>query len=224
LDDSPIFDDLSPATRSELDRLAVEKMFRPGTELFVQGEIARSLFVLLSGRVKVWRTTEDGAAMTLTIFGVGQQFGAIAAALDRPSSFTVTTLDPVRAATWRLDDLRRMMADDPRLAANVLRIVANYAEQLVERLAEVAAVPVEQRLARTLLRLAGYCGNRPRTDELRLSRQELADLVSATLPTVSRIISRWRAEEIVDGRRRGSILLLDPARIAEIAGVDLPTA
>jgi CRP/FNR family transcriptional regulator, nitrogen oxide reductase regulator len=214
-----LYTGVSPETREALERKAKSCKFAIGETLFAQGSAVDELFLITKGRVKVWRASEDGAALTLTLIGRGEPIGTLGAAADRRHNATATAVTPVEALMWRIEDLRRLMDESPALTASVLRTVTNYAEQLVERLEEVASVPVEQRLARTLLRMARRLhGEGAEGRELPLSRQDLAELNSATLPTISRIMSRWRAEGLIAGTR-GKVTLRDCAELARIAGL-----
>lgn len=203
-----------------MERQALPRKFAPGENLFDQDDNADALFVITKGRVKVWRAAEDGAALTLTILGRGQPIGTLGAADNRLNHATATAVTQVEALFWPIERLRKLMDRNPVLAANLLRTVTNYAEQLIVRLEEVAGVPVEQRLARTLLRMAGRLYGEAPVDgcELPLSRQDLAELTSATLPTVSRTMSRWRQQRLIGGTR-GHVRLLDRAALARIAGL-----
>jgi CRP-like cAMP-binding protein len=215
---SPLFAGLSEADRTALQRSARPRRFAAGESLFAQGDTANELFVITKGRVKVWRASEEGGALTLTLLGRGQPIGTLGAADNRLNHATATAITPVEALAWPIEGLRRLMKTSPALTANVLRTITNYAEQLIERLEEVASVPVEQRVARTLLRMARRAYGDETADgcELPLSRQDLADLTSATLPTVSRIMSRWRGERLIAGTR-GRVKLLDMAALTRIA-------
>lgn len=215
---SPLFAGLNEVDRTALDRRAHARSFATGENLFTQGDAADELFVITKGRVKVWRASEDGGALTLTLLGRGQPIGTLGAAENRLNHATATAVTPVDALAWSIADMRQLMETSPTLTANVLRTVTNYAEQLIERLEEMASVPVEQRIARTLLRMAHRAYGTETSDgcELPLSRQDLADLTSATLPTVSRIMSRWRGDRLIAGTR-GRVKLLDMAALARIA-------
>lgn len=204
--------DVSSSSRDELEQCAVFRRFTPGESLFSQGDAPRELFVIDSGRVKVWRATEEGVAITLTLIGPGALLGTLGAAQNHPHNATATAVTMVEAVAWGIADMRRIMADDPALAATILRTVTNYAEQMIERLEEVSAVPIEQRLARTLLRQAERLDV---DEEVPLSRQDLADLTSSTLPTVSRIMSKWRRDRLISGTR-GKVRILDAARLADV--------
>ncbi|WP_162875487.1 Crp/Fnr family transcriptional regulator [Sphingomonas crusticola] len=214
---SPLFAGLAPDEADAVQRRASVRKFAAGQSLFEQGAAARELFVITKGRIKVWRASEEGMSLTLTLLGRGAPLGTLGAASDARNHATATALTPVEALAWPIEILRELMDANPVLAANVLRTVANYAEQLIERLEEVASVPVEQRLARTLLRMAQRAyGTEADGCELPLSRQDLAELTSATLPTVSRIMSRWRAEGLIAGGR-GRVVLRDCGRLARLS-------
>ena len=216
---SPLFAGLNPQDRDAVERRASLRKFAVGETLFAQGETGDELFVITKGRVKVWRASEDGGALTLTLLGRGQPIGTLGAAEDRRNHATATAVTQVEALAWPVESLRLLMEHNPVLTANVLRTVTNYAEQLIERLEEVASVPVEQRIARTLLRMARRIYGEAAADgcDLPLSRQDLAELTSATLPTVSRIMSRWRGDKLIAGTR-GRVTLLDTEALKRIAG------
>jgi CRP-like cAMP-binding protein len=201
-------------------RRASLRKFAIGETLFAQGETGDELFVITKGRVKVWRASEDGSALTLTILGRDQPIGTLGAAEDRLNHANATAVTQVEALVWPMESLRQLMEHDPALTANVLRTVSKYAEQLIVRLEEIASVPVEPRIARTLLRMAWRIHGAAAVDgcDLPLSRQDLAELTSATLPTVSRIMSRWRGENLIAGAR-GRVKLLDTEALKGIAGL-----
>jgi CRP/FNR family transcriptional regulator, nitrogen oxide reductase regulator len=213
-----LFGGVSPDVRAMLERSAVSRRFDPGESLFVQDGPAGELFLLKKGRVKVWRASEDGTALTLTLVGAGAPIGTLGAVDDRRNHATATAVTMVDAWVWQIDALRQMMVSSPALAANVLRTVTNYAEQLIQRLEEVGSIPVEQRIARTLLRLAArrYGDTVDHGCVLPLSRQDLAELTSTTLPTVSRVMSRWKNEHLIGGER-GTVTLLDCEALGRIA-------
>jgi CRP-like cAMP-binding protein len=215
---NPLLVGLGPEEAAAVASRASERKFGVGEPLFAQGQPALELFVIAKGRVKVWRTSEDGAALTLTLLGRGSAIGTLGATGDVLNHATATALTPVETLAWPIRALRELMDSSSVLTSNVLRIVTNYAEQLIERLEEMASVPVEQRLARSLLRIARRAcadGEMERC-ELPLSRQDLADLNSATLPTVSRIMSRWRSDGVIAGVR-GRVILLNWQELEQIA-------
>ena len=113
----------------------------------------------------------------------------------------------------------------PRIAINSLRLVSQRWHELEERYRELATERVERRVAQTLLRLVRQVGQKVEGGvliDLPLTRQDLAEMTGTTLYTVSRILSRWEQEQLVEtGRER--VLIRFPHGLARIAE-DLPPA
>jgi CRP-like cAMP-binding protein len=104
------------------------------------------------------------------------------------------------------------------MAANALAIMGGRAEEFLQRFREAATERVEQRIARTLLRLRrrSNADDRGQRFTLRMSRQDLAEFSGATLYTVSRTLSAWKREGIVEGGR-GRITISDARKLIEVA-------
>ncbi|MER3457798.1 MAG: hypothetical protein C4309_03385 [Chloroflexota bacterium] len=113
----------------------------------------------------------------------------------------------------------RLMERTPRLAFNALRLLAGRVQELQDRVRELATERVERRVARTLLRLARQAGRKVENGvliDLPLSRQDLAEMTGTTLFTVSRVLSRWEQQGLVEaGRER--VLIRFPHGLVRIA-------
>src|SRR5690348_16602471 len=118
---SPLFAGLAPEARDAVARRASVRKFAAGETLFAQGDGASALFVITKGRIKVWRASEDGSALTLTLLGRGAPIGTLGAANDARNHATATALTAVEALSWPMDGLRALMDANPILAANLLR-------------------------------------------------------------------------------------------------------
>ena len=103
------------------------------------------------------------------------------------------------------------------IATNILSIIGARQEELLQRLQELSTECVEQRVARTVLRLAGGDGAPPAQGvELPVRRQDIAEMAGTTLHSVSRLVSRWAREGLVRAGR-GRIVVLEPDRFADLA-------
>jgi CRP-like cAMP-binding protein len=107
----------------------------------------------------------------------------------------------------------------PGLALNGLRLVAGRFQELQSRYQELATERVERRVARTLLRLARQTGRRTEEGvliDLPLSRQDLGEMTGTTLYTVSRILSNWEQQALIQtGRER--VIICNPHGLVVIA-------
>lgn len=213
-------DGLPDGLRRELIATVQTRRYVAGERLIARDEPVSHIVIILRGEVKVWRELENGAVMALNVLGEGELLGAVAMQYTGTYPATASALTPVLAAAWPIATVRRLLDAYPELATKLIAIINRWVRQMIERMDEVAGVPVEQRLARGLLRLAGELDHgRPTSGaELPLLRRDLAELASATVPTVSRIMSGWERRGVIAGRR-GRVAIRDLAALLALARV-----
>ncbi len=212
-----LFDGLSYELEALLRRTATPRSYRAGQVLMFEEDEADQFLLLTDGRVRVWRTSTGGTAMTVHMMGPGTMPGCVAGLRQIPYPATVTALTDIRALSWPSDRMRQLVAAHPALAGNFLQMIAERNEEMLQRLHEVSTLPVAQRVARALLRLAADGASGGQGVQVALSRQDLAELTATTLHSVSRLVSRWqRAGIVAAGRKR--VRILDPERLVAEGG------
>jgi CRP-like cAMP-binding protein len=215
--------DLPESARSALLARGSRREAARRERLFSAGEPADTLWLVVSGRVKLVRGNAEGHEVILRFVGPGELLGALAALPRGNYPASAEVVDDAELATWDRSVLLALAADHPAIHQVLLAVVTQRMGELQGQLQEVATERVAQRLARALLRLARQCGRK--TDEgilldLPLSRQDLAELTGTTLFTVSRQLSAWEAAGLLlAGRER--IVLRAPHGLVRIAE-DLP--
>jgi CRP-like cAMP-binding protein len=126
-------------------------------------------------------------------------------------------LENSTALAVKSDYLRDLMKTRPYLSFDLMRLMTGYIQEMQERYRELATEKVERRIARSLLRLAAQMGTKmDRGIELTFTRQDLAEMSGTTLYTVSRVLSEWERQGLVEtGRER--VLIRDPHGVVRIA-------
>jgi|SRR5688572_9340866 len=126
---------------------------------------------------------------------------------------------PSAALEWMGSVTTRLMERHPRLALNALQFVASRLHELEVRYRQLATEKVERRVARALLRLVQQAGRPIEAGvliDLPLSRDDIAQMTGTTLYTVSRIVSRFETDGLLEaGRQR--VVIRDPKALARIA-------
>ena len=117
--------------------------------------------------------------------------------------------------------MRDLIEGDPALAVNIAALLAGRAELLVHRMEEMSFASADQRIARTLVRLSAELGDHEERSPIHLSvtQSEIAEMAQTTVPTVSRLVSRWRASGLIESSR-GAIVILDVRRLCALGGMD----
>lgn len=213
-----LFAGIARTTRDELESTRREKILQPGDQLFAAGEMPQSMFYLRTGRLKVWRPSREGGAMTLYYMRAGDVPGLVSVCRRVRVPVTMSAVTPIRAEYWPANTIYRLFEEDARFAHNGLRIAAEIVELLANRLEDLTGANAEEQIARALLRLAGEHANWDDDDAvlIEMSRQDLADMTGLTLYTASRILSAWSRQGVIQsGRRR--VIIRRPAALIAIA-------
>jgi CRP/FNR family cyclic AMP-dependent transcriptional regulator len=151
-----------------------------------EGEKGDSLYVILSGRVKVFVADADGREMVLDIHGPGDYVGEMS--LDgRPRSASVLAMEPTVCSVLTRDELRSAIVANPDLAMSLICTLIERARIATENVRNLALMDVYGRVARLLLALAVEQPDGRMVVPERLTQQDIADRVGASRDMVSRI-------------------------------------
>ncbi len=214
------FEALPAELREALDAAGTERAYVRGDVLLAQGEVSRRLRVILSGRAKLTRDLAAGRTVVLALFGPGDFCGAIPALSGLASDASIVVLGPLTALEIEPEALLALLAGRPERLGQLLPALAGRLTECRNCPVEMTGERVEPRLAALFLRLADECGvagARGVLVPIRLSRQELADLVGTTLETAIRIFSRWHKSGVLETGGDG-FLLVDRGALARARG------
>jgi len=215
----PLFAGLSAA---ELDAILTEARaarYAKNSAVFEQGEEAHSFFLLLHGHVRATKTTPAGQQIVVRYVTPGEIFGVATAIGITTYPATATATDDSVALAWPSVAWPRLVAQHPALATNTLQTVGARLQETHTRVMEMSTEQVERRIAHTLLRLVKQAGRKVEQGieiDFPISRQDIAEMTGTTLHTVSRTLSAWEQQGLVEGGRQ-RIVVRDPHRLFMLA-------
>lgn len=202
-----IFEGLSEAQLLKIEEMSVEAEFNKGEYLFRQDEPAEWLYVLLKGRVKLVRHAPTGAATIIEIYSTGDELTAASLIEGKPYAASAKTLTDGIVLKISAHNFRKMLAEWPVVAGNILREMGQRYRELMENLSSLAVYKVEGRLCKVIANLArryGIIGDcRGVILDLALTRQDLADITGTTLETTIRTLNRLKGDGLIswEGKR-----------------------
>jgi CRP-like cAMP-binding protein len=218
-----VFNGLPREALEDVSRRFKMRAFERGDILFIEGEQARTYFIVGEGQVKVFQSSADGLEVILHMLGPGELVGAFPTLGEGAYPASAQAFTGLVAYSISSEAFDSLLEDYPSIAVNLLRFATQVLQASHEKLREMATERVEQRIARTLARLANQIGRQTETGILvdaPLTRQDLAEMTGTTLYTVSRSLKSWEREGILElGREK--VTILDPHRLV-ILGEDLP--
>lgn len=209
LSEVDLFADLTPEEMAVFDRIAPARTFHNGELIFSQSQPVTALFILKSGRVRIFRVTEDGKALTMAILEPGAVFGEMLLVGQRMYDNYAEAIEETSICQLSVDEVERHLLSDPRIAVRISRLLGEQVERLEERLIDLALRPLLARVASTLVRLAE---SQPRSRAghvtIRLTHDQLAGLLGATRESTSKAMADLASRGYIR-QARGRIILLD---------------
>lgn len=208
-------DDLKSVLKNSIPRSIEEGGF-----FFLQGDEATHLYILTSGQAKLMQANHNGQQVNLRTIHPWQMFGALGVVRKEATyPATAQALEDSSALAVESGFLHHLLERSPHISFDLMTLMTSYIQEMQSRYRELATERVEQRVANTLIRLAGQMGVRSEKDAvivLTFSRQDVAEMSGTTLYTVSRLLSEWERQGIIEaGRERISIL--NPHDLVRIA-------
>lgn len=208
---------LEPDIAAELLEKAQRRTVLGDEVLFSAGQPARSVHVLVSGVARLMQTTSNGARVIVKYVRPGEVFGS-PALLDRFYPTTAVAVTDCVELQWPSHLIRTFIDRQPRVALNVIQDLETRLREMEGRLRDLSNEPVEQRLARTILHLIDTFGRQVEEGveiPFPVSRQDLADLIGSTLPTVSRTLRAWETQRQIRRYRR-RLVIADIEAVARV--------
>lgn len=214
VDGLPPFQGMDHAQIREVLRCAGRCVFDAEETVFHEGQEAETFYLLLDGYIRVVRTAESGNQVISLFIPPGELFG-IAAALGRvvyPASAVASC--EVAALGWPMRLWSQIAMRHAGFATATHRTIGGRFAEMNDRLMEMATGQVQHRVARTLLRLAAQSGTgNARQDSgieiaFPITRRQISEMSGTTLHTVSRLMSAWEKQGIVESRRKHVSILV----------------
>ncbi len=199
--------------------LFVTRRYRRDAVVFHEGADADSLLVVKEGIVKLIALSEKGTETTLHILRAGDVFGEVA--VTEPSRpFTAVAVTETVLSVLPRESLRALLDSSPAFARNLLGLLSKRIGQVEREFAGIVNAWAHHRLACELLHLAGDLGVETRDGTLiplRLTHEELSNLIGTTRETVTILLRKFEGMGII--RRRSRRIIVDRPRLAEYAHV-----
>jgi CRP-like cAMP-binding protein len=210
-----IFTGLSLQQLDEVSRIVSDKKYKKGDLVFSEGDDGIGFYIVISGRVKVYKVSPDGKEQIMHIFGPGQPFAEVPVFEGSRYPAYATVMNNSRLFFFPKKDFVKLIHDNPSLAMNMLASLSQRLKQFSNLIEALSLKEVPGRLASYLLYLSDKNGS---TDEFELdiAKSQLASFLGTIPETLSRIFTKMTNKELV--RINGPhIVILDRTGLEDLA-------
>jgi CRP/FNR family cyclic AMP-dependent transcriptional regulator len=202
LENIAIFSGLSQPELEILENHMITRTFRKNTVVINEGDEARSLYIILSGKVKVFLSNADGKEIIINTQGSGEHFGELALLDDAPRSASVMTTEKSLIGVISKTDFVNLLTKHPELALKLTRELTQWVRLLSDNVKTLALMDVYGRVAKTLLAMAESEDGHLVIDK-RPTQQDIANRIGASREMVARIMKDLTIGNYIsiDGKR-----------------------
>ncbi|WP_077000019.1 Crp/Fnr family transcriptional regulator [Variovorax sp. KK3] len=179
--------------------------FAANAILINEGDTTDSLYILLSGRVKIYASSDDGRELVLSEYGPGDYFGELSIDGERRSA-SIKAMEPCSCRVVQGSELRQFLAEHPDFAMHLTRKLIRMVRRLTEQVRSMALQDVYGRMVRVLTELSEPAGEE-RLLRHKLTQQDIADRVGASREMVNRVMKELTAGGYM-GQREGRLVIL----------------
>lgn len=214
---------LAQEQRDVLLSRASRRNVKAGTLVVRRGAAADELYVVISGKLKAGVTLATGRDTTFDFLGANEVFGEIALFAGGTRTADIEAVEDCELLVLRRPEVLLAIRQEPEIATTLLQVMAERIVSLSETIEDVSSLDAGTRFARSLLKLAERFGTEPAPQnlqiQLKLSQQDLADLVGVSRVFVNGKLKSWEREGILT-HRSGRLTIHDITRLRRAA--DLP--
>ena len=213
-----VFADLHEEDKRELREISHMASYGPHELICFPGQPEDTLFLLKEGRVKISQISEKGQEMTICLLQPGEIFGEVETITGIPRETVVQALEPVLVCEITRDNFLRFLERCPTIAIRILTKVGRQLRYVESKYADMVFRSAQGRLAKLLLKLSETMGEEEAGKtrlNIRLTHQNLANLIGTSRETVSALLRQFQLQGLLLQERR-SLYLLDLERLNQI--------
>ena len=176
-----------------------------GSVIMAAGDPIDSLYIIISGRLKVMMGDADGKEVILSLIGPGEFFGEMGLIDDSPRSASVVTIEPCELLSIAKRDFKKCLAENFEMSMAVMRGLVRRLREADRKIGSLALLDVYGRVARLLLDMSEDV-NGQKVVTKRLPKQDIAKMIGASREMVSRVMKDLQMGGYIE--MRGSSIVL----------------
>jgi len=210
----PYFTGLEQPELENIKKHVFEKKAVRGEILAFEGEPADTLFFVVEGVVKVFKTSADGKEQILQIIRPGDSFNDVPVFTGDVSLASAEAMSDVLLYSLKKNDLTAIIGENPRVSLNVIHVLSERVQRLVSLVEDLSFRHVTGRVAKVLLEYAGDGAD----EKPRLTQQEMAAMIGTAREMVGRSLKTLEEEGTIR-MERNRVIITDQETLREVAGI-----
>lgn len=201
---------------AELKKIIAERksrLFKKNQVVHYEGDSAIGIYLVLSGKIKTIKMAEDGRELMTGLYQEEDFLGTNIILSNKPYDDTATALEDSYLCFFPKTQFNELLRLYPDIAGKFLKIMSNEIRNKDAYLLQLAYQSVRKRIAESILRL--FRQRSPETDNISISRDDLAALSGTASETVSRTLTEFKNEGLIE-KKGGALKILNHDKISKM--------
>ncbi len=214
-----LFRNLSETELRELGPYLVAETYKKKESIFSEGDPPEWFYIVSRGKVKITKLSNDGKEIILEVISPTDIFGGVAVLRNFPYPANATAMEDSAVLKISRKNLMRLVDRFPNLMYCIAMQLGERMKSSYDSLKNIALERVEARIAALLLKLAGKVGvetDKGMLIDMRLTKQDVADMVGTTVETSIRTFSKFKKQGLVSDVN-GKIVIRDREALASLS-------
>jgi CRP-like cAMP-binding protein len=214
-----LFKNLSDAELKELAPYLTATTFKKKEEIFSEGDQPEWFYIVSSGKIKITKLSHEGKEIILELISPTDIFGGVAVLRNFPYPANAVAMENTEVIKISRKNLMRLVDRFPNLMYCIALQLGDRMKSSYDSLKNIALERVEARIAALLLKLAGKVGTETKEGlviDMRLTKQDVADMVGTTVETSIRTFSKFRKQGLL-ADKDGKIIIKDRDGLEELS-------
>ncbi len=189
-------------------------------KIYTGEELSNNVFIVKSGKVVLYRETEDGKRFIFGVLGKGEIFGSLLTEEEKQNEYALIEPDTVLCIMSK-DFFEKILQQNPVLSIRISRLFGLRVYEMEVLLQEIAFKPVISRLAYIIDKLVnkfGVKGKKGRRINIKLTHEEIASMIGATRESVTKTLNELKKEGVIDIENR-KITVIDMEKLRKFKSV-----
>ncbi|MCL4536941.1 MAG: Crp/Fnr family transcriptional regulator [Nitrospirae bacterium] len=207
----PIFSALNDEELKEIQSFLIRENFKKKQEIFSEGDPSDWFYILVNGKVKITKLSHDGREIIIELISPPDFFGGFAVLKGFPYPANAVAMEDSNVIKISRYNLLKVIDRFPNVMYDITSNLGDRIREFHDTLKNIALERVESRIAALLLKLADKAGEKKDKTiliNIRLTKQDIAEMVGTTVETAIRVMSKFKKSGFIDDKD-GKVLIKD---------------
>ncbi|WP_350342719.1 Crp/Fnr family transcriptional regulator [Proteinivorax tanatarense] len=218
-----IFQGLNIESLAKISSKVVHKTYKKGEKLFLQGDIAQNLYIINSGKIKVFKDSSNGKEQILYILTDGDTIGELSLLKKETINYSAVAMENTRVCMLTSHDFQQVIRQESEIILKIMETVGERLQKVEGLVQNLGTKDVEARLAQTLVNLAEEYGTVNKSGvnlTLPMSREDLSNYVGVARETISRKLGVLQDEGLIELLSSKKIIIKDLNKLMQHSSQD----